>query len=166
MQTHQRRRRAGSYAGATRMEAAETGYSRRRWLTFLLGTTLGATLVSFLYPVLRYLVPPETSEPSLSEVELDVKASDIAPNSGRIVPFAGKPVILFRTAAGELRALTATCTHLACTVQYRGDRGDIWCACHNGVYDSNGTNISGPPPRPLTRLDVAVRGEKIVVRRA
>lgn len=148
------------------MEAENTGYSRRRWLTFLLGTSLGATFVSFLYPVLRYLVPPETTEPSLSEVELDVKASDIAPNSGRIVPFSGKPVIVFRTAAGELRALTATCTHLACTVQYRASREDIWCACHNGVYDANGTNISGPPPRPLTRLDVAVRGEKIVIRRA
>jgi Rieske Fe-S protein len=140
--------------------------SRRSWLTYLLGTSLGATLVSFLYPILRYLVPPVTSEPSLSEIELDVKASDIAPNSGRIVPFAGKPIILFRTAAGELRALTATCTHLACTVQYRGDRGDIWCACHNGVYDGNGTNISGPPPRPLTRLEVAERGGKVVLRRA
>jgi len=148
------------------MEVAAPGETRRRWLSYLLGTSLAATCLSFLYPVLRYLVPPATSEPSLSEVELDVKASEIAPNSGRIVPFAGKPVILFRTAAGELRALTATCSHLACTVQFRQDRGDIWCACHNGVYDANGTNISGPPPRPLTRLDVAVRGEKVVIRRA
>ena len=147
------------------MDIADQEHSRRRWLTYLMGTSLGATLVSFLYPVLRYLVPPVSSEPSLSEIELDVKASDILPNSGRIVPFAGKPVILFRTAAGELKALTATCTHLACTVQFRSDRSDIWCACHNGVYDTNGTNISGPPPRPLTKLDVAVRGEKVVIQR-
>jgi Rieske Fe-S protein len=145
---------------------AEPGESRRRWLTWLLSTSLGATIVSFLYPVLRFIVPPQTSEPSLSEVELDVKASEILPNSGRIVPFAGKPVLLFRTAAGELSAMTATCTHLNCTVQYRADRTDIWCACHNGVYDTNGINISGPPPRPLTRLDVNVRGDKIVVSRA
>jgi Rieske Fe-S protein len=145
---------------------SDAGESRRRWLTYLLGTSMGATVVSFLYPVLRYVVPPITSEPSLSEVELDVKASDLLPNTARIVPFSGKPILLFRTAAGELKALTATCTHLACTVQYRADRSDIWCACHNGVYDTNGTNISGPPPRPLTRLDVNVRGEKIVVRRA
>jgi Rieske Fe-S protein len=147
------------------MDIADEGQSRRKWLTYLLGTSLGASVVSFLYPVLRYLIPPVSSEPSLSEIELDVKASDILPNSGRIVPFSGKPVVLFRTAAGELKALTATCTHLACTVQYRTERSDIWCACHNGVYDANGTNISGPPPRPLTRLDVAVRGDKVVIRR-
>lgn len=123
-------------------------------------------MLSFLYPVLRYVVPPRTSEPSLSEVDLDIKPSDIAPNSGRIVPFGGKPALVFRNPAGELKALSATCTHLACTVQYRPERSDIWCACHDGVYDTNGTNVSGPPPRPLTKIDVNVRGDKIVLRRS
>ena len=143
----------------------DSPHSRRSWIGYLLGTSLGATIVSFVYPVLRYVVPPLTTEPSLSEVELDVKPGDILPNSGRIVPFAGKPVLLFRTPAGELKALTAMCTHLACTVQYRSERSDVWCACHNGVYDANGSNVSGPPPRPLVRLDVNVRGDKIVIRR-
>jgi Rieske Fe-S protein len=140
--------------------------ARRRGITLLLGTSLGAMVVSFLYPVLRYLVPPITSESSQSEAELDVKASEILPNTARIVPFAGKAVLLVRSASGELRALTATCTHLACTVQYRAERSDIWCACHNGVYDVNGTNVSGPPPRPLTKLEVNVRGDRVVIRRA
>jgi Rieske Fe-S protein len=139
--------------------------SRRHWITRFLATTLGASILSFLYPVLKYLVPPVSSEPSLSEAELDLKASDILPNTGRIVPFAGKALLLVRSPAGELKALTATCTHLACTVQYRPERSDIWCACHNGLYDLNGANVSGPPPRPLTKLDVHVRGDRIVVRR-
>ncbi len=134
-------------------------------MSWFLGGSIGATLVSFLYPVLRYLVPPQTSEPSLSEFELDVKASDIAPNSGRIVPMSGKPVLLFRTPSGDLRALIAVCTHLDCTVQYRKERTDIWCACHNGTYDLKGVNVSGPPPRPLTPMEVFVRGEKIVLKR-
>lgn len=139
--------------------------SRRRWVSSLLGTSFGATLLSFLYPVMRYLVPPVQKEPSLSEFELDVKASAVTPNSGRIVPVGNKPVLLFRTPAGELRAVTAICTHLACTVQYRTERADIWCACHNGVYDLKGNNISGPPPRPLTPFQVNVRGEEIRLRR-
>lgn len=140
--------------------------SRRRWLSRLLATSLGATILSFLYPVLRYLVPPVTLEPSLSELELPFKLSELPPNSGRIVPFGGKPVLVFRTVSGELKALTAVCTHLNCTVQYRKDRSDIWCACHNGVYNLDGGNVSGPPPRPLMALEVNVRGDKIVVRKA
>lgn len=146
--------------------ANEPGQSRRRWISYLLGTSFVAAAVSFLYPILRYLVPPEASEPSLTEFELDIKASDIAPNTGRIVPVGGKPVLLFRTPAGELRALTAKCTHLDCTVQYRAERSDIWCACHNGTYDTKGMNVSGPPPRPLTPLEVLIRGEKVVLKRA
>ena len=122
-------------------------------------------MLSFLYPILRYMIPPNVPEPSLSEYELDLKATDVAPNSGRIVPVGGKPVLLFRTASGELKALTAICTHLACTVQYRPDRADVWCACHNGVYNTSGSNVSGPPPRALTSLQVNVRGDKVIIRR-
>jgi Rieske Fe-S protein len=150
---------------ATAREPGSGGVTRRSWASWLLGTSLGATLFACLYPVLNYLVPPASSEPSLSEFELDLKAADVPPSSGRIVAVGGKPVLLLKNAAGELSALTATCTHLDCTVQYRADRTDVWCACHNGTYDLKGRNISGPPPRPLTPLEVYVRGEKIVVKR-
>ena len=51
------------------------------------------------------------------------------------------------SAAAAYRAFAGTCTHLACTVQYRESQNDIFCACHNGVYDIEGRNVSGPPPR-------------------
>jgi hypothetical protein len=68
-----------------------------------------------------------------------------------------------RTAAGDLKAFSATCTHLDCTVQYKNDQGILWCACHNGKYDLNGRNISGPPPRPLDSFRVVVQGEEVLV---
>ncbi|MDP2471857.1 MAG: Rieske 2Fe-2S domain-containing protein, partial [Candidatus Palauibacterales bacterium] len=58
---------------------------------------------------------------------------------------------------------SAVCTHLSCTVQYREDLRQIWCACHNGHFDLNGRNVQGPPPRPLDAFDVNVRGDEIVV---
>ncbi|MEX2116118.1 MAG: Rieske (2Fe-2S) protein, partial [Bacteroidota bacterium] len=89
--------------------------------------------------------------------------ADLAKDTGQIVKFGTKPVILIRTASGELRAFDATCTHLDCTVQYRSDMGVIWCACHNGKYDLNGRNVAGPPPRPLEPYRVVVQNEEIII---
>ena len=146
------------------MEAAmEPGPTRRSFVNWLLGTSAGAFLASVLYPVARYLVPPPTGESAAASVTLPIKADDVKPNTGQIFKFGSKPAIIVRTAAGELRAFTAVCTHLNCTVQYRPDLGQIWCACHNGHFDLNGHNVSGPPPRPLDPYVVNVRGTQIVV---
>lgn len=138
--------------------------SRRRFLDRLLGTWAGGVVGSILYPVVRYLVPPEVPEAGARTVS-GGSAASLAPNSGRIVPFGSTPVILVRTPTGELRAFAGTCTHLDCTVQYRPDFEHIWCACHNGHYDLNGRNIAGPPPRPLAAFEVNLNADEIVISR-
>jgi Rieske Fe-S protein len=115
-----------------------------------------------IFPVARFMIPPNVPEASLSSVSAG-KVSEISPDQGKIFKFGRKPGLLIRTPEGEFRAFIATCTHLDCTVQYRSDEKFIWCACHNGRYDLNGTNIAGPPPRPLTPLTVNVMGDEIYV---
>jgi Rieske Fe-S protein len=137
--------------------------SRRSFVDVLLGTGFLGMAVWMLYPVTRYLVPPKSGEPSVASVTLPWKPAEVKVNSGRIFRFGSQPGILVKTPSGELRAYAATCTHLNCTVQYREDRQDIWCACHNGVYDLNGKNVSGPPPRPLDPYNVFVKGDQVVV---
>lgn len=135
-------------------------------LGWFLATSVGALLASVLYPVARYLVPPRVAESTAATVTLRLPPADVRANSGRIFKFGSEPAILLRTPTGELRAFSAVCTHLACTVQYRPDLQHIWCACHNGHYDLNGKNIAGPPPRPLARYAVNVRADTIVVSRS
>ncbi len=142
--------------------AANQPISRRSFLDYLLGGGLLALVVGIVYPVLRFVMPPELPEAVQSSV-VAAKVGDLKPNSGRIFRFGKGPGILILTDSSEYRAFGATCTHLSCTVQYRADLKEIWCACHNGYYDLNGKNISGPPPRPLPRYNVAVRGDNIVV---
>ena len=137
--------------------------TRKRFVDWLLGTSVGGFLAAVFYPVVRYIIPPEAAESAVNSVTLSVRPEDVAPNSGQIFKFGNKPGILVRTPTGDLRAFTAICTHLQCTVQYRTDLSEIWCACHNGHYDLNGRNIAGPPPAPLTPYDVNVRGEQIIV---
>ena len=137
--------------------------SRRRFVNWFLGTSMGAFLLAVLYPVSRYLVPPTAGESAAGTVTLAIKPEDVKPNTGQIFRFGSRPGILVRTATGELRAFSAVCTHLNCTVQYRPDFGQIWCACHNGHFDLNGKNVEGPPPRPLEAFVVNARGHQIVV---
>ena len=144
--------------------SASSTLARRGFLNRLLGTWAGGALGAILYPIIRYLVPPEIPEAATLTVSGGSTAS-LAPNSGRIVPFGSVPVILIRTEGGEVRAFAATCTHLDCTVQYRPDLKHIWCACHNGHYDLNGRNIEGPPPAPLAPFDVNMSNGEIMISR-
>lgn len=141
-----------------------TPVRRRKFIEMLLGGGFLATGIAFLYPIIRYLVPPKTLDLGGDSV-VAAKAGELKPNSGKIFKFGNRPGLLVRTAAGEYRAMSATCTHLSCTVQYRDDLREVWCACHNGKYNLDGRNISGPPPRPLEAFDVQVKGDEIFVRR-
>ncbi|MFQ5664014.1 MAG: ubiquinol-cytochrome c reductase iron-sulfur subunit [Terriglobia bacterium] len=137
---------------------------RRRLLGFLLGSGVLASLASVLYPILKFVLPPRSGELDTNTV-VAARVGELSPNAGKIFRFGNHPGLLIRLPDGTYRAFTAVCTHLSCTVQYRSRQHDIWCACHNGVYDLHGRNVSGPPPRPLEHYDVHVRGEEIVVAR-
>ena len=147
---------------ADTLEPMDTQENRRDFLKYVLGGGLIAWLAAILYPIMAYLKPPKQAEVEVSSVKAG-KVAAVEKDSGMIVRFGNKPVILLRNAAGEFRAFSATCTHLDCTVQYRKDMGLIWCACHNGRYDLNGRNVAGPPPRPLDEYRVVIQGDDIFV---
>jgi Rieske Fe-S protein len=155
--------------GIPSRDAATQAFDRRSFLDALLGVGFVSTAVSIVYPVSRFLVPPASGEPETASA-VAAKAADLKPNSGKVFKFGSRPGIVVRTGDGELRAFSAVCTHLDCTVQYKVDTSQLWCACHNGTYDLGGNVVSGPPPRALERFVVNVRGDgaeaEIVVSRA
>lgn len=136
--------------------------NRRSFLRAVLDSSIFGLLAATLYPITRYLYPPRGAESSVSSV-VAAKVGDLARNAAKIFRFGNRPGILVNTPQGDLKAFSAVCTHLNCTVQYDTDTSIIWCACHNGKFDLNGQVISGPPPRPLASYQVNVRGEEIIV---
>ena len=137
---------------------------RRTLLRWLLGGGFTASLLSFLYPAVKFMNPPTVPEASTNEVSAG-KVQSLKPNSGKIVKFGSRPALLIRVSETEWRAYSAICTHLNCTVQFQDSTRHIWCACHNGFYDLNGKVVSGPPPRPLEEYAVHIRGEDVVITR-
>ena len=142
----------------------ENVQSRRRLINLLLSSGVAASIISFIYPAIRYIIPPPVAE-SASRFVVAAKVGELKNNSGKIFKFGSRPGLLVRLADGSYRAFSAVCTHLNCTVQYRSDVREIWCACHNGLYDLEGRNVSGPPPRPLEVYEVHIQGEDVVVTR-
>lgn len=138
--------------------STDPGLKRRGFLDMVLGFGFVSTALAVVYPLLRYLNPPASGEAATTSAVAG-KVTDIKPNSGVVFKFGNKPAIVVRGPDGEFRAFTAVCTHLDCTVQYKGDTSQIWCACHNGIYDLGGNVVSGPPPRPLEQFTVNLRGE-------
>ena len=64
--------------------------------------------------------------------------------------------------AKGLRAMSAVCTHLGCTV--RRQEGGFVCPCHGSRYDEEGRVVGGPAPSPLAyyRLELDRRGRVVV----
>jgi len=137
---------------------------RRKFIDIFLGVSLTGTVVSFLYPVIRYILPSKRLEVSIKKVTA-ARVGELAPNSYKIFKFGTTPGILINTIDGELKAFSAVCTHLTCNVLYESDTETILCPCHNGRFDLSGKVISGPPPSPLEAFKVEIAGEEIMVSR-
>ena len=74
-----------------------------------------------------------------------------------------KQLVYVKLSGDDVLALSATCSHLGCNVNYDEPSGQFKCPCHAGMYDANGKNISGPPPRPLSRLEAKVENGRLMV---
>lgn len=136
--------------------------NRRKFINFFLGGSLIGTVIAFLYPIISYLLPTKQIEVVIKKITA-AKLSELAPNTSKIFKFGTSPGLLINTSDGELRAFSAICTHLTCTVMFESDTGTILCPCHNGRFDLSGNVISGPPPAPLESYNVEISGKDIVV---
>ena len=148
--------------------------SRRKFLARL---GLGATLLAIggqAYAFLRALVPNVLYEdPQRFKVGTPAEFGEGAKF------IEDKRVFIFRQ-KNTFHAISASCTHLGCTVKMqrlnqpkkvtvRGreieEQAEFACPCHGSKYYGDGTNYSGPAPRPLAhyKLEVAPEDGQLVV---
>ena len=136
--------------------------NRRKFLNYILGGSLLGWITSVIYPIFSYLKPPKIPEANVNFVKAGI-ASEFPQNNGTIIKFGRIPVILIKIDDKTFHAFSATCTHLDCIVQYRADTKQIWCACHNGIFDLHGRNVSGPPPKSLEEYETNIINDEIII---
>lgn len=108
---------------------------------FGVGALTGASVLGFLYPN-AMKIPPSIF--SIGRPE------EVLSREGKI--FIPKQKIFVETSEGRVRAQTAVCTHLGCTVNMV--ETGYACPCHGSTYDRHGRNTGGPAPLPLVYFSV------------
>lgn len=78
-----------------------------------------------------------------------------------------RQVLYVRAASEEEEepvVLSATCSHLGCTVNWDDATGEFACPCHGGRFDADGQVSEGPPPDGLKRFQASVRDGYVYAR--
>ncbi len=155
--------------------APEASPNSRR--EFLMKAGIGAGVVALVGQAgasLRSLVP-NVSYDAPTTVKLGAPAD--FPDGMKFLP--DQRLFVFRDGK-TFHAISAVCTHLGCTVRAealsRVEEANVegkplrlthrfLCPCHGSKYTGDGTNESGPAPKPLAwyQLSVAVDDGQLVV---
>ena len=78
----------------------------------------------------------------------------LARGEGGIVDIDGETVGAYRDSAGNVTAVSVTCTHLGCTLKFNDAETSWDCPCHGSRFTTDGSIICGPAVRTLERLDI------------
>jgi menaquinol-cytochrome c reductase iron-sulfur subunit len=144
----------------------------RRDFLIKLGTGAGAAALATQGAASMRALVPNVSYDAPTTVKLGSPAD--FPDGLKFL--ADERLFVFRE-GNTFYAVSAVCTHLGCTVRAdalprpetsaAGQRltHSFSCPCHGSKYRGDGTNISGPAPRPLEwfRLSIAPDDGQLVV---
>ncbi len=141
----------------------QTPITRRKTLQLLLGFSVVSTIGGIVGPIIAYLTPQSGTVGYGGPVDVG-KVEDFPAGSGTVVSVNDKPVIVINTKGGGLKAFSAICTHLGCIVAWDGRKSVVHCPCHEGIFNpTTGAVVSGPPPRPLSGYELAIKEGKVLI---
>jgi glycine/D-amino acid oxidase-like deaminating enzyme/nitrite reductase/ring-hydroxylating ferredoxin subunit len=79
---------------------------------------------------------------------------DLRPGEGDIVRLHGEKVAGYRDDDGTLQAVSPTCTHLGCQVNFNAAERSWDCPCHGSRFAPDGSVLQGPAVHRLERKPV------------
>jgi Rieske Fe-S protein len=134
--------------------------SRRRFLGFVARglSAIGLLGLSFSGFFLKKGAPERVYSSIAGEVRIAKLGEVPEPGTVKFTTADGPGILVhFR---GQLRAFSASCTHMGCPVSGKEleSKGLLVCPCHGSAFDPlTGEMVSGPAPRPLWEIEVEVR---------
>jgi cytochrome b6-f complex iron-sulfur subunit len=134
---------------------------RRRFLKIVLAFLGSITVFSFVFAILKFLTALPTR--AADAKKLAIRKSEIPSGEAKNIIYQNSPAVIINRPDKGFIALSRTCTHLGCLVEFNKSRQILICPCHAGTYDLDGGVVSGPPPKPLTAIPLKIEGDTIII---
>lgn len=122
-----------------------------------LGTT---TLISFVYPASKFLIPPKSNA---QDAQVTLDKDSIPPGTAKEVTYNEIPLIVINRRGSGFIALSRVCTHLGCLVGFDSFNNKLVCPCHAGEFDLDGNVLSGPATKSLQRYPMKIGSKQITI---
>ncbi len=149
--------------------------SRRDFMKITIGAIGGLIGLGFGIPAIAYVVAPALAKSqaqnwiqlgAVSKIELGKPTLfkvNITRQTGWIDNKEELSIYVLTEDGRDFAAMSNVCTHLGCRIRWIADQNQFFCPCHNGVYDKQGSVLSGPPPRPLDRYQTKVENDQLFI---
>ncbi|MDQ1349630.1 MAG: Rieske (2Fe-2S) protein [Acidobacteriota bacterium] len=138
------------------VDVPQDQYVARREFTKFLVLTSFAFVAGQAWILAKSLLGRRSSSPEAAIARLD----EVPVGGFRQFdyPGPGEPKLLVRLGPSAVVAFDQRCTHLSCPVLPQVEQGRFHCPCHEGSFDlATGRPLSGPPRRPLPRVELELR---------
>ncbi len=83
---------------------------------------------------------------------------------GQILKRQADVIVIRNPETKELVALKSLCTHQGCTVKWDQQKQNLFCPCHNSLFDIKGEIVSGPATKPLSNYEVKEDNGLVLIR--
>ncbi len=119
--------------------------NRRDFIKQLLGWGAGILFATLAYPLLKFTAFKAPPKPRFITVKGPLPVSGF---------HSEREFILFDDGKNRPVAVSRTCTHLGCRINYHEDKHYIECPCHQSRFTPEGKRIAGPAEKDLISFDV------------
>ena len=163
------------------MASSDEADPHRRLLTMVVAGTAAGVGLAIAVPAAALLVHPlrrKTVTGGEEPVRVPIAAAEIpAGRPVRVELFTDRTdgwthfervklgaAFLIRDPSGPIRAFSAVCPHLGCTVEWDPRAERFECPCHQSGFAPDGRCLYGPAPRGLDELEVVATAGDLRIR--
>jgi Rieske Fe-S protein len=146
-------------------DSTQSPITRRRFLVWAAGASLGASAVFIGATVIQAMVPPSRSvdgRKNAGRVAV-ARLSELQLGEPRLAEYGQDSVFVVKTSGTKALVFSAACPHVGCTLSFNKQSDKFVCPCHKSTFALDGHRLKGPAPRGMiAAVSEIVNGEVIV----